>query len=47
MSAQERLYGAAIEITRRPDLFAKYGVSDDVDGRFDALALVVSWSCVA
>ena len=42
MSAQERLYGAAIEIARRPDLFAKYGVSDDVDGRFDALALVVS-----
>ena len=42
MSAHERLYGAAIEIARRPDLFAKYGVSDDVDGRFDALALVVS-----
>ena len=42
MSAQERLYGAAIEIARRPDLFAKYGVNDDVDGRFDALALVVS-----
>ncbi|MGB2069801.1 MAG: ubiquinol-cytochrome C chaperone family protein [Candidatus Puniceispirillaceae bacterium] len=42
MSAHERLYGAAIEIARRPDLFARYGVSDDVDGRFDALALVVS-----
>ena len=42
MTAHERLYGAAIEIARRPDLFAKYGVTDDVDGRFDALALVVS-----
>ena len=42
MNAHERLYGAAIEIARRPDLFAKYGVTDDVDGRFDALALVVS-----
>ncbi len=42
MSAHERLYGAAIEIARRPDLFLKYGVTDDVDGRFDALALVVS-----
>ena len=42
MSAHERLYGAAIEIARRPDLFVRYGVSDDVDGRFDALALVVS-----
>ena len=41
-SAHERLYGAAIEIARRPDLFAKYGVTDNVDGRFDALALVVS-----
>ena len=42
MRAHERLYGEAIEIARRPDLFAKYGVNDDVDGRFDALALVVS-----
>ena len=41
-SAHERLYGEAIAIARRPDLFAKYGVTDDVDGRFDALALVVS-----
>ena len=32
MTAHERLYGAAIEIARRPDLFAKYGVTDDVDG---------------
>ena len=42
MSAHERLYDAAIEIARRPDMFVKYGVMDDVDGRFDALALVVS-----
>ena len=42
MSAHERLYSAAIEIARRPDMFARYGVCDDVDGRFDALALVVS-----
>jgi cytochrome b pre-mRNA-processing protein 3 len=42
MRAHERLYAAAIDVARRPDLFAKFGVKDDVDGRFDALALVVS-----
>ena len=42
LSAHELLYEEAIAIARRPDLFAKYGVTDDVDGRFDALALVVS-----
>ena len=38
----ERLYAAAIEIARRPVLFTDHGVRDDVDGRFDALSLVVA-----
>jgi cytochrome b pre-mRNA-processing protein 3 len=41
-ASPERIYASAIEIARKPDLFAKYGVQDDVDGRFDALALVVA-----
>jgi len=38
----EILYGNAIEMAREPALFVEYGVADTVDGRFDALALVVS-----
>lgn len=37
----ENLYGQAIEIARTPKLYIDYGVTDDVDGRFDALCLVV------
>ncbi|MBT6122238.1 MAG: ubiquinol-cytochrome C chaperone [Candidatus Puniceispirillum sp.] len=37
----EHLYGQAIEIARSPKLYIDYGVTDDVDGRFDALCLVV------
>jgi len=42
MTAHERLYAAAVQIAREPAFFADYGVRDDVDGRFDALALVVA-----
>ena len=38
----EILYGNAVELARDPAFYATYGVSDNVDGRFDALALVVS-----
>ena len=37
----ETLYGQAIDIARTPKLYTDYGVTDDVDGRFDALCLVV------
>ena len=37
----EKLYADAIRLARRPEFFQKYGVADDVDGRFDALSLVV------
>ena len=37
----ERLYAEAIRLSRRPEFFRKYGVADDVDGRFDALSLIV------
>ena len=37
----EKLYAEAIRLSRRPEFFQKYGVADDVDGRFDALSLVV------
>ena len=38
----EILYGNAVELARDPAFFAEHGVADTVDGRFDALALVVS-----
>ena len=37
----EKLYAEAISLSRRPEFFQKYGVADDVDGRFDALSLMV------
>jgi cytochrome b pre-mRNA-processing protein 3 len=37
----EKLYADAIRLARRPEFFQKYGVADDVDGRFDALSLIV------
>lgn len=37
----ENLYAEAIRLSRRPEFFKKYGVADDVDGRFDALSLMV------
>ena len=37
----EKLYADAIRLSRRPEFFQKYGVADDVDGRFDALSLIV------
>ncbi len=39
--SSEKLYAEAIRLSRRPDFFQKYGVADDVDGRFDALSLIV------
>lgn len=38
----EVLYGNAVEMAREPAFFAEHGVADTVDGRFDALALVVA-----
>ena len=38
----EILYDNAVEMARAPSLFADHGVADTVDGRFDALALVVA-----
>ena len=37
----EKLYAEATRLSRRPELFQKYGVADDVDGRFDSLSLMV------
>jgi cytochrome b pre-mRNA-processing protein 3 len=37
----EKLYAETIRLARRPEFFEKYGVADDVDGRFDALSLIV------
>jgi cytochrome b pre-mRNA-processing protein 3 len=37
----EKLYAAAIEVARRPVFYRDFGVKDTVDGRFDALSLVV------
>ena len=42
MQTCEVLYANAVEMARDPAFFADYGVADNVDGRFDALALVVS-----
>lgn len=38
----ETLYAATVEVARDPQLFTNFGVNDDVDGRFDALALAVA-----
>jgi len=38
----EILYGNAVGLARDPAFFADHGVADTVDGRFDALALVVA-----
>ena len=42
MQKCEVLYASAVEMARDPVFFADHGVADNVDGRFDALALVVS-----
>ena len=42
MQTCEVLYASAVEMARDPAFFADHGVADNVDGRFDALALVVS-----
>jgi cytochrome b pre-mRNA-processing protein 3 len=38
----EILYGNAVELAREPAFFRDHAVADTVDGRFDALALVVA-----
>ena len=38
----ETLYAEAVRLARNPSFFDKYGVADDVDGRFDALSLIVA-----
>ena len=38
----ELLYAQAVALARKPELFRNHGVADTVDGRFDALVLVVS-----
>ena len=40
-SESEKLYAAAIAVARRPVFYRDFGVQDSVDGRFDALSLVV------
>ena len=40
-SAAEKLYSEAIRLARKPEFYQKYGVADNVDGRFDALSLIV------
>ncbi|MEC7304504.1 MAG: ubiquinol-cytochrome C chaperone family protein [Pseudomonadota bacterium] len=42
LQTSEVLYGNAVEMARDPAFFNDHGVADNVDGRFDALALVVS-----
>jgi len=42
LGTSEILYGNAVELARQPALFQDHGVADTVDGRFDALALVVA-----
>lgn len=37
----EKLYAEAVRLARMPDFYQKYGVADNVDGRFDALSLIV------
>ena len=38
----ELLYASAVELARNPRFFEDFGVLDNVDGRFDCLALCVS-----
>ena len=38
----EKLYAEAVRLARNPAFFDRYGVADDVDGRFDALSLIVA-----
>ena len=38
----ELLYSNAVEMARNPLFYSQFNVKDDVDGRFDALALCVS-----
>ncbi|MDC1383052.1 hypothetical protein N8500_06165 [Candidatus Puniceispirillum sp.] len=40
-SNAEKLYVEAIRLARAPHFYQKYGVADSVDGRFDALSLIV------
>ena len=42
LGTPEILYGNAVELARDPAFFRDHGVADTVDGRFDALALVVA-----
>jgi cytochrome b pre-mRNA-processing protein 3 len=42
LGVSERLYGNAVALARDPAFFRDHGVADTVDGRFDALALVVA-----
>ena len=42
LESSEILYGNAVELARDPAFFSTHGVADTVDGRFDALALVVA-----
>ncbi len=37
--AAHRLYGAVVALARQPHLYAALGVPDDVDGRFEMVAL--------
>ena len=40
-SDAETLYVETVRLARNPAFFNTYGVADDVDGRFDALSLIV------
>ena len=42
MQRSETLYTNAVEMARNPQFYNKFNVKDDLDGRFDALALCVS-----
>ena len=42
LETREVLYGNAVDMARDPAFFSDHGVADTVDGRFDALALVVA-----
>ena len=42
LATREILYGNAVALAREPAFFRDHSVADNVDGRFDALALVVA-----
>ena len=42
VSDAETLYAEAVRLARNPVFYETYGVADDVDGRFDALSLIVA-----